>query len=398
MSWFDTVKDIFTKTEVTEETFEYESIDSYLAKQAAREAARKTLDGAEEKDDVAYKCDQIIDATYHLDELKAEYDMVTSYFTDIQTIEALQPSVRNEITTIAKQISALESETSAFLHSDDRISDANFRMISGIEKDLNNIFARLKELEDMDEKIKRDMKHLEAEKNTQEYVQESIEGQQSKLRMFLMALGGGAAVLVVALAVVGIAVSESMMIPILLIILVVFGMAAFSVVTYKKLSYDYKMSEKKENRAISLMNKVKIKYVNNTSTLEYLYGKYNIKSLRELEFLYDQYRIMVDEVRRFQKSSGDLREYSDSLSKILFAHGVKDPDIWVKQTPALIDPREMVEVKHSLNVRRQKLREQISYNENLRLTGLKDIEDLLRRDPDLRDQVKRELDAYNIRM
>ena len=51
MSWFDTVKDIFTKTEVTEETFEYESIDSYLAKQAAREAARKTLDGAEEKDD-----------------------------------------------------------------------------------------------------------------------------------------------------------------------------------------------------------------------------------------------------------------------------------------------------------------------------------------------------------
>ena len=146
------------------------------------------------------------------------------------------------------------------------------------------------------------------------------------------------------------------------------------------------------------MNKVKIKYVNNTSTLEYLYGKYNIKSLRELEFLYDQYRIMVDEVRRFQKSSGDLREYSDSLSKILFAHGVKDPDIWVKQTPALIDPREMVEVKHSLNVRRQKLREQIAYNENLRVTGLKDIEDLLRRDPDLRDQVKRELDAYNIRM
>ena len=242
MSWFDTVKDIFTKTEVTEETFEYESIDSYLAKQAAREAARKTLDGAEEKDDVAYKCDQIIDATYHLDELRAEYDMVTSYFTDIQTIEALKPSVRNEITTIAKQISALESETSAFLHSDDRISDANFRMISGIEKDLNNIFARLKELEDMDEKIKRDMKHLEAEKNTQEYVRDSIEGQQAKLRMFLMALGGGAAVLVVALAVVGIAVSESMMIPILLIILVVFGMAAFSVVTYKKLSYDYKMS------------------------------------------------------------------------------------------------------------------------------------------------------------
>ena len=160
MGFIDTVKDLFTRTEVTEETFEYESIDSYLAKQAAREAAREALEGAEEKDDVALKCDQIIDATYHLDELKAEYDMVTSYFTDIQTIEELQPSIRQEITTIAKRIAALESETSAFLHSDDRISDANFRMISGIEKDLNDIFAQLKELEDMDakqRKIRRNM-------------------------------------------------------------------------------------------------------------------------------------------------------------------------------------------------------------------------------------------------
>lgn len=394
MSWLNAVKDMFTKTEVTEESFEYESIDSYLAKQAARQA----LGGEGEKDDVAYKCDQIIDATYQVDELRVEYDMVTSYFTDIQTIETLPKEVRQEITDIAKKIAFLESETSAFLHSDDRISDANFRMIQKMEKNLNEVFGKLKELEDMDEKIKRDMKHLEAEKNSQEYMQDSIEEQQSRLRVFLMALGGTSALLVVALAIVSAVLQVNLMIPVLLVILVVMLMAAFSIVTYRKLSYEYKLSEKKENKAISLMNKVKIKYVNNTSTLEYLYEKYNIKSLRELEYLYDQYTIMVDEVRKFQKSSGDLREFSDSLSKLLFAHGVKDPDIWVKQTPALIDPREMVEVKHSLNVRRQKLRDQIAYNEELRVTGLKDIEDLLKRDPELRSQVRKELEAYNIRM
>ena len=394
MGFFDTVKDIFTKTEVTEETFEYESIDSYLAKQKAKE----TLGIKEGQDDVAYKCDQIIDATYQVDELKVEYDMVTSYFTDIQTIESLPKDIRIEIMEIAKKIDFLERETKEFLHSDDRISDANFRMIQKMEKNLNEVFGQLKDLEDMDVKIKLDMKHLEAEKNTQEYLQDSIEEQQARLRMFLMALGGASALLVVALAVIGVVMQVNLMIPVLLIILVVMVMSALSVVTYRKLSYEYKMAEKRENRAISLMNKVKIKFVNNTSTLEYLYGKYNIKSLRELEYLYDQYTIMVDEVRKFQKSSGDLREYSDSLSKILFSHGVKDPDIWVKQTPALIDPREMVEVKHSLNVRRQKLREQIAYNENLRVAGLKDIEELLKRDPDLRDQVRKELEVYHIRM
>ena len=385
------VKDIFTKTEVTEETFEYESIDSYLAKQGQQEPEG-------EKDDVAYKCDQIVDATYQMEDLRVEYDMVTSYFTDIQLIESLPQNVRKEITDIAKKISFLESETTKFLHSDDRISDENFRLIQGLEKNLSEIFGQLKELEDMDLKIKRDMKHLEGEKNTQEYLQDSIEHRQGKLRIFMIIFGTVSALVVVTLALVGMLADLNMIIPVLIILLVVVSMAAVGVVTYRKLSYEYKMSELRENRAINLLNKVKIKFINNTSTLDYLYSKYNVKSLRELEYLYDQYLLMVDEVRKYQQSAGDLREYSDALTKLLFSHGIKDPDIWAKQSAALIDDREMVEVKHSLNVRRQKLREQIAYNEDLRLKGLRDIKELLSVNPDLRAQVKRELEVYHINL
>lgn len=388
MGLLSTVKDIFTKTEVTEETFEYESIEDFLAKQAEQQ-------NGEQEDDIAFKCDQIVDATYRMEDLRAEYDMVTSYFTDIQTIEELPQSVKQEIMDIAQKIAYLEDETSQFLHSDDRISDENFRMIQGIDN-LTEVFGQLKDLEDMDMKIKRDLKSLEAEKNSQEYLQDSIEERQAKLRMFLIGFGTVSVLLVVTLAIIGILAETNLVIPILLILLVVAGMAALSVVTYRNMSYEFKMSQMRENRAINLMNKVKIKYINNTSTLDYLYSKYNIKSLRELEYLYEQYLIMVDEVRKYQKTAGDLREFSDSLSKLLFAHGVKDPDIWTKQSLALIDSREMVEVKHSLNVRRQKLREQIAYNEELRLSGLKDIREMLKANPELREQVKRELEIYHI--
>lgn len=388
MSLLSTVKDIFTKTEVTEETFEYESIEDFLEKQAKQR-------NGEEEDDIAFKCDQIVDATYQMEDLRAEYDMVTSYFTDIQTIEELPQNIKQEIMDIAQKIAYLENETSQFLHSDDRISDENFRMIQGIEN-LTEVFGQLKDLEDMDMKIKRDLKNLEAEKNSQEYLQDSIEERQAKIRMFLIGFGAVSVLLVVTLAVIGILADTNLVIPILLILLVIAGMAALSVITYRNMSYEFKMSQMRENRAINLMNKVKIKYINNTSTLDYLYSKYNIKSLRELEYLYDQYLIMVDEVRQYQKTAGDLREFSDSLSKLLFAHGVKDPDIWTKQFLALIDNREMVEVKHSLNVRRQKLREQIAYNEELRLSGLKDIREMLKANPELREQVKRELEIYHI--
>ena len=392
MGFLSVVKDIFTKTEITEETFEYESIDSYLAKQRERQEEDGPID------DVVYKCDQIVDATYQMEDLRVEYEMVTSYFTDIQTIEDLPQNVRQEITNVAKKIAFLENETTQFLHSDDRISDENFRMIQGIEKELTQVFGQLKDLEDMDMKIKRDMKHLESEKNTQEFLQGSIEERQSKLRLFLTIFGTVSVLLVLTLAVIGVLTENNLLIPVLLILLVVVTMAALSVVTYRNLSYEFKMSEMRENRAINLMNKVKIKYINNTSTLEYLYSKYHIKSLREMEYLYEQYLIMVDEVRKYQRSAGDLRELSETLTKLLFHYGVKDPDIWSKQSAALIDSREMVEVKHSLNVRRQKLREQIAYNEELRLSGLKDIREMLKANPELRDQVKRELEIYHINL
>lgn len=391
MGFFDTVKDIFTKTEITEETFEYESIDRFLAGQEMQSEGTPA-------DDVIYKCDQIVDASYQMEDLRVEYEMVTSYFTDIQTIEELPQNVRQEITDIAKKIAFLENETSEFLHSDDRISDENFRMIQSVEKELSQIFGRLKDLEDMDMKIQRDMKHLEIEKNTQEYLQSSIEERQSKLRMALIIFGTVSVLMVLTLAVIGWLTESGMLIPILLILLVIMIMAALFVVAYRNLSYEFKVSEMRENRAINLMNKVKIKYINNTSTLEYLYSKYRVKSLREMEYLYEQYLIMVDEVRKFQRTTGDLKELSEALIKLLFTCGVKDPDIWAKQSAALIDKREMVEVKHSLNVRRQKLREQIAYNEELRLSGLKDIREALKKNPELREQVKKELEMYHINL
>lgn len=390
MGLLSTVKDLFTKTEVTEEVFEYESIDSYLKKQQ-QEMERKGT-----QDDVAYKCDQIVEASYQMEDLRAEYDMVTSYFEDIQMIEELPQNVRKQVTDIAKKIAFLESETSQFVHMDDRISDENFRMIQGMEKDLTTIFGQLKELEDMDMVIRRDMTNLEGEKNAQKYIQESIEQRQHSLKNFIIIFGTISVLVVLTLVVIGIMTKNNLVIPVLLILLIIAGMAAFSVIIYRRLSYEFKMAEKRENRAISLMNKVKIKYVNNTSTLEYLYAKYHVNSLRELEYLHDQYLIMVDEVRKYQQTTGDLREHTDALSKLLYAHGIKDPDIWTKQSLALIDPREMVEVKHSLNVRRQKLREQLAYNEQLRLDGLKDIREMLKTNPELREKVRREMEVYHI--
>ena len=42
-----------------------------------------------------------------------------------------------------------------------------------------------------------------------------------------------------------------------------------------------------------------------------------------------------------------------------------DAKVWLNYVSAIIDPREMVELKHELITRRQKLRARIEYNSNV---------------------------------
>ena len=44
---------------------------------------------------------------------------------------------------------------------------------------------------------------------------------------------------------------------------------------------------------------------------------------------------------------------------------VKDPMVWLHQTKALLDKKEMVEIRHSLIIRRQSLRRRMDYNKEV---------------------------------
>ena len=53
----------------------------------------------------------------------------------------------------------------------------------------------------------------------------------------------------------------------------------------------------------------------------------------------------------------------------------------------LIDNKEMVEVRHRLNGRRQKLRERIDYNNNLKERSLAEINKMLTQRPESKEEV-----------
>jgi hypothetical protein len=72
---------------------------------------------------------------------------------------------------------------------------------------------------------------------------------------------------------------------------------------------------------------------------------------------------------------------------------VKDPEVWLVQTYAILDDREMVEIRHDLNQRRQKLREKIQYNTETKERYLQDIGEVVAANPSLKKYLTEDLKA-----
>ena len=151
--------------------------------------------------------------------------------------------------------------------------------------------------------------------------------------------------------------------------LLVTGLAALVIVLvflkYTDSVKELKRVEKGINRIIMLHNRVKIRYVNNTNLLDYLYMKYQVKSAKEFQSLWEKYKVEKEERRRYREAELELDECQRELLNILKCYQVKDPAIWLHQTAAILDNKEMVEIRHGLIIRRQSLRKRIDYNREM---------------------------------
>ncbi len=104
------------------------------------------------------------------------------------------------------------------------------------------------------------------------------------------------------------------------------------------------------------MNKISFKYVNVTNAVDYACEKYHVENSYELNYIWDQYLEAVQEREKYQRTNDDLEYFNDKLIQLLHGYRLYDARIWIYQVHALLDKKEMVEVKHELVVRRQKLR------------------------------------------
>ncbi len=354
------------------------------------------INDKQQREDYIKGClEQIAEASTELENLKHEYNMVTSYLKDMEEIESLPEEEMLLLQSYARRIEELSDKQSDYARRERKLDEAKYRQMERMEDEVQEGCEKLLKAEEYQELIKRDLKRLDGEKQAYQYrkaeLQHILEDSRS------MAIICTIAVIICILVLLILQYGFSMNTGIGYVAAAALGAAAITAVflKYNNASEELSRVENGIGRIIRLQNTVKIRYVNNTHLLDYLYMKYQVSSARELQKDYQNYQQEREERERYYSAEKDLDECQKDLIHELRRFQIQDPMIWIHQTRGLLDKKEMVEIRHSLIIRRQSLRRRMDYNKEVVAGKAQDeIKDLAKKYPRYAREIMDTVDEY----
>lgn len=337
---------------------------------------------------------QMKDSSDEIDVLNREYDTVTSLLNDMDEIERLPKDIFEPIKDCANRIVRLEKESRALTTIEDHMSESDYQLMERFEPDMPAAYDKIKSAEDYQKKVKSDMNKLEGEKQALFFRRrENVTMRENLKGLFFISLIGTVTVFVL-LLLLKIFFDMEILIAFLVTAVVVAFIFVLLFIKITDAGKEFSRLEKTIGKIIEMHNTVKIRYVNNTNLLDYLYMKYEVDSSGELKNLWERYLEEKAERDRLRQTMNDIGFSREELYDRLKNLHITDPSVWKMQPEALINHKEMVEIRHGLITRRQVLRKQIEINSDYAKEAEDDLKELVRKYPQYSVEVMKRLEEF----
>ena len=338
--------------------------------------------------------EQITEASKEIDLLTGEYTLVTSYLTDTDEIEALPKEQRSQINSIAARLAGLEQERNRYREKKNRMRDADFYAIRKREDEIEEGIRKIREGEKYGNLIRQDLHRLDGERHAYEYRRNELENLMNNQRGMAVIFFTALVVCVIMLAILQFGFEMDVYIGMFLAVGAGAVAISYVCIKYMDAGRELQRVEKTINKIIQLQNKVKIRYVNNCQLMEYLYLKYNTDSAAKLEKRWKLYQDEKEERKQFAEAEAKTEYYQKQLVEQLSNYRVQMPERWISQTAALLDKREMVEIRHELIQRRQALRKQMDYNQEVSESARNEVKEVAALYPKYAQEILSMVDRY----
>ena len=291
-----------------------------------------------------------------------EYDAISKHLSDMQRFEDLPEKKKTKIKDLSANLLSYEKQRLEYQHGNRLISDEKYRTMEMYSSEIPEKLKTMEEQEGYLMLVKNDMRQLEGEKGSINFEKDEA----VKKKQFLIKFTKLCVVAILAVCILFVVLSvytgKNMLLPIMVTVALSCVYAAYFVVTMRECDKTVRRDERLMKRCVELLNKVKIKYVNTTNTLEYTYEKYKCNSHQELRFIWEGYLKEKEEEKKYIKNSGLLAACRENLVDILTECGFELPEAWTYQAEVFYDGKTFRELRSVMTERHRKLKAQLDFN------------------------------------
>ncbi len=339
--------------------------------------------------------EQVKDASTEMDKLSNEYNFVTATLKDMDEIDALPLEEKIGLQDSARKILFYQEENAQNNLKKTNMTEAQFRAMERIEDNMPKAYEDIDAAEKYKVLVKEDLHKLEGEKHAYAYRQAELNRDIMNSRGMVIICVFAAALCVLMLLVLQFGFEMETGIGYIIVALAAAVAITILFVRYQDATKELSRTQKGINRIILLQNTVKIRYVNNANLLDYLYTKYNVTSAKELKKAWDAYLVEVDLRDRNKANEQELTFYQAELLRKLRKYQLNDVYAWLHNPQAILEHNEMVELRHSHIIQRQKLRARMDYNKRLAKEGEKELREFINKYPEYSRETLDMLERYS---
>jgi hypothetical protein len=315
------------------------------------------------------------------EEIKQDYTLDTELLGDIKRFEMLPEKTRASIVDSARLIMNLGDERTRFQNKERKISGEQKRSMAQYDALLPEKLEEIRQKEEYLMLVEEDMRKLEGEKGIIAFERERAVEKRRFLGKFSAFVAAAALLIFILLLVLMKNGNDKLMPAFFVTGVAVIGFALYYFLSMKECAMVIHRCDISNNRALQLLNKVKIKYVNTSGTLQYMYEKYHVKGYSELKNTWEEYVHEKESEKMYASNTRLLAGYEQTLLDELHHAGFVHPQALVSEPEILFNRGEMQRYKESLEESRERLRGMLDDGMKQALELKKEVEDAKSRYP-----------------
>lgn len=373
----------------------YESLDSGKEEEEISKEEEKEFEAYEEEvylrdksEKLSYAescCEEIVEGSKRLSDAKKEYRAVNGYLEDIRLITESEQN--DQLAFYARRILNLKNDRESYRTYGTKLPESKYRYIQANEKEMPVILKELHEDESYLQALKTDLHNIEGEKAGLTYERQDCQKKTERIRNLSFAVLAAAALVLGGMFYFHLNSDYDFTIGILGSIAVLAAAVAAMVLLYQKNIREIRLTERKMNKAVGLLNKYRLLYVNVKNRVDYTYRKIGIHNSYELNNYWRLYLTAKKEEQAYSKMSDELYEAQKKYTELIHALNLYDESVWSYQMDAVTEESAMKELVDNLNRRKKGLRKTMDYNRKRIDKCKQKVKELIKNEPSLAQDI-----------